>query len=60
MPPEMLKAFYRMGVFVLGASTLLFFLVEPDSAEHAITILSAGVGALLVLLVALASWLMNR
>ncbi len=60
MTPEMLKAFYRMGVFVLGTSVLLFFIVEPDSAEHAVTILSAGVGAILLLLVALASWMMNR
>ncbi|MCY4147360.1 MAG: hypothetical protein OXE95_03370 [Chloroflexi bacterium] len=60
MTPEMLQAFYRMGVFVLGVSLLLFFLVEPDSAEYVISILSAGIGAALVLLVALASWLMNR
>ncbi|MCY4464928.1 MAG: hypothetical protein OXE46_05270 [Chloroflexi bacterium] len=60
MTPEVLKAFYRMAVFVLGASILLYFLVEPDSAEHAITILSAGIGAVLLLLVALASWIMNR
>lgn len=60
MTPELLKAFYRMGVFVLGASLLLFFIVEPDSAEQVITIMSAGIGAALLLLVALASWLMNR
>ncbi len=60
MTPEMLKAFYRMGVFVLGASIFLFFVVEPDSAEQTVTILSAAIGALLLLLVALASWLMNR
>lgn len=60
MTPEMLKVFYRMGVFVLGASILLLFLVERGSAEHVITIMSAGIGAVLLLLVALASWMMNR
>ncbi len=60
MGPEMLKAFYRMAVFVLGASVLLLFVVEPDSAEHAITILSAGIGAMLLLLVLFFSRFFNR
>ena len=60
MTPEMLKTFYKMGVFVLGASLLLLFVVEPDSAEHAISVLSAFIGAALIGLVALASWFLNR
>ena len=60
MTPELLKTFYKMGVFVLGASLLLLFVVEPDSAEQAISVMSAVIGAALIGLVALASWFMNR
>ena len=60
MTPELLKTFYKMGVFVLGASLFLLFVVEPDSAEQAISVMSAVIGAALIGLVALASWFMNR
>ena len=60
MTPELLKTFYKMGVFVLGASLFLLFVVEPDSAEQTISVMSAVIGAALIGLVALASWFMNR
>ena len=60
MTPELLKTFYKMGVFVLGASLFLLFVVESGSAEHAISLMSAVTGAALIGLVALASWFMNR
>lgn len=60
MTPDLLKGFFRAGVFVTGTSVFLLFIVKPDSAEFVITILSIGVGITLLVLVALASWYSNR
>lgn len=60
MNPELLKGFYRIGVFVVGASALLLFIVEPDSAEFFVTLLSIGIGVILLLLVSLTAWYVNR
>ena len=60
MAPELLKTFYAMAVFLLGASLLLLFVVEPDTAEHAITVVSAGIGAILLLLVLLVGRFFSR
>ena len=60
MSPELLKGFYRIGVFVVGTSALLLFVVEPDSAEYFVTLLSIGIGVILLLLVALTAWYVNR
>lgn len=60
MSPELLKGFYRIGVFVVGTSVLLLFVVEPDSAEYFVTLLSIGIGVVLLLLVALTAWYVNR
>ena len=60
MAPEMLKTFYAMAVFVLGASLLLLLVVKPDTAEHAITVMSAVIGATLLLLVTVVARFFNR
>jgi len=60
MAPELLKGFFRAGVFVTGTSVFLLFIVKPDSAEFVITVLSICVGVALLTLVALASWYANR
>ena len=60
MSPELLKGFYRIGVFVVGTSVLLLFVVEPDSAEYFVTLLSIGIGVILLLLVGLTAWYINR
>lgn len=60
MSPELLKGFYRIGVFVVGTSVLLLFVVEPDSAEYFVTLLSIGIGVILLLLVGLTAWYVNR
>lgn len=60
MSPELLKGFYRIGVFVVGTSVLLLFVVEPDSAEYFVTLLSIGIGVVLLLLVGLTAWYVNR
>lgn len=60
MRPELLKGFYRIGVFIVGTSVLLLFIVKPDSAEFAVTLLSICIGMTLILLVSLTSWYVNR
>jgi preprotein translocase subunit Sss1 len=60
MAPELLKAFFRAGVFVTGTSVFLLFIVKPDTAEFVITILSICIGITLLALVALVSWFVNR
>ncbi len=60
MKPELLKGFYRIGVFVVGTSVALLFIVKPDSAEFFVTLLSICVGVTLLLLVGMATWYINR
>lgn len=60
MNPDMLKAFYRMGIFVAGSSALLLFVVKRDSAEFVVTVLSLCIGLTLMLLVSLVIWYINR
>lgn len=60
MSPDLLKAFFGMGIFVFGSSLLLLFIVERDSAEFVITVLSACIGLTLLILVGLTSWYVNR
>ena len=60
MGPDLLKSFFRAGVFVAGTSVFLLFIVKRDSAEFVITILSLCVGLTLIGLVALASRYANR
>ncbi len=60
MVPDLLKGFYRIAIFVLGTSIVLLFFVEPNSAEFFVTLMSIGVGAMLLLLVIVTSWYINR
>lgn len=60
MTPELLKGFYRIAVFVLGVSIALLFVVEPNTAEFVVTLLSIGVGAALLVMVILASKYFNK
>ncbi|MCY3779911.1 MAG: hypothetical protein OXG78_06355 [Chloroflexi bacterium] len=60
MTPSILKVFYTIAVFIVGASLALLFIVPPDSAEYVVTLLSACVGAVLLILVALTTWFINR
>ncbi len=60
MTPSILKAFYTIAVFIIGASIAILFVVKPDTAEYVVTILSIGVGSLLLLLVAITNWFLNR
>jgi len=60
MTPDLLKSFFRAGVFVTGTSVFLLFIVKRDSAEFVITVLSLCIGLILIGLVALASRYANR
>ena len=60
MTPELLKGFYRIAAFVLGVSIALLFVVEPDSAEFVVTLMSIAVGAALMVAVILTSRYFNR
>lgn len=60
MSPDLLKAFFRAGIFVAGTSVFLLFIVKRDSAEFVITVISLGIGIVLMLLVALMVWYTNR
>jgi hypothetical protein len=60
MSPDLLKAFFRAGIFVTGASVFLMFIVEPESPEYVVTILSLCVGIVLMAAVGGAIWYANR
>ena len=60
MTPDLLKGFYRIAIFLLAASVALLFFVERDSAEFFVTLMALGIGTILLLLVAAASWYVNR
>ncbi|MGB1287471.1 MAG: hypothetical protein ACPG7F_13110 [Aggregatilineales bacterium] len=60
MSPELLKSFFRAGVFTAGTSVFLLFIVERDSAEFVITVVSLGVGITIMALVFFMAWLANR
>ena len=60
MTPSMLKVFFSIAIFIVGASLLLLFVVPPDSAEYVVTWLSLCVGSVLLALVGLTAWFMNR
>ena len=60
MTPDMLKVFFRIAIFVVGASLLLLFIVPPESPEYVVTWLSICVGSVLLALVGLTAWFINR
>ena len=60
MAPDLLKGFFRIGIFILGTSIALLFFVPPDSAEYVVTLLSICVGTALLVLVSLTAWYINR
>lgn len=60
MSPDLLKAFFTAGVFVAGTAIFLLFIVPRDSAEFVITVVSLGIGIVLMLLVWLMTWYTNR
>lgn len=60
MTPDLLKGFYRIAILVVGASIALLFFVQRDSAEFFVSLMALGIGIVLLLLVAAASWYVNR
>ncbi len=60
MAPELLKGFYRIAVFVLGLSITMLFVVKPNSAEYVVTLMSMGIGSVLLVLVILTSRYLNK
>jgi len=53
MSSDVLKAFLRIGMFLVVASVFVLFLQTPGSAGFVVTVLSLIIGVVLVLLVAL-------
>jgi len=60
MTPELLKGFYRIAVFVLGVSIALLFVVKPDSPEYVVTMVSTGIGFVLLVAVILTSRYLSK
>ena len=60
MAPELLRGFYRIAVFVLCVSLAVLFVVKPDSAEYVVTLMSMGIGSVLLVLVILTSRYLNK
>lgn len=54
-PPDLLKAFFRSGVFIILVSVLMVLALPRDSAEFVISICSLTIGLALVGLVILVS-----
>ncbi len=53
MNPEGLKAFFRWGVLLIVLSVVLLFAQTPGTPEFIVTILTIGIGVILITLVAL-------
>lgn len=53
MNRDALKAFFQFGVWITVLSVLLLFIVRPGTAEYVVTLLTLGIGLLLMVLVAL-------
>jgi len=60
MAPQLLKHFFRIGIFLTITSLLLAVANKPGSAEFVISIVSAVIGVVLLLLVWLVAWWLNR
>jgi hypothetical protein len=55
MGPELLRAFFRSGMFIAGVALILVVASPRDSAEFVISVCSLGIGLTLLSLVALFS-----
>ena len=53
MGPELLRAFFRSGMFIVLLAIVLIFAVPRDSAEFVISVCSLAVGITLLGLVVL-------
>jgi hypothetical protein len=60
MAPEVLKLFFRIGMFVTLAALFLVFTVPRGTAEHVVSVLSLIIGLTLLALVAVVSWWSRR
>ena len=60
MPPQLLKHFFRIGIFLTITSIALAFANKVGSAEFVISIVSASIGLFLLALVWLVAWWLNR
>lgn len=54
MNREGFKSFFRFGVWITLLAMLLLFIVKPNTPEFIVTLLTIGIGVLLMVLVALA------
>ncbi|MHB8627272.1 MAG: hypothetical protein ACYDBJ_15710 [Aggregatilineales bacterium] len=52
MNSDALKAFFRLGILILVLSVGILFVQAPGSPEYVVTVCSALIGAILVILVA--------
>lgn len=60
MTPDVLRSFFRIGIFVTGLSVLLALVNPTDSAEFVVSVCSIMIGLTLLLLVGIATWYSNR
>ena len=60
MTPDVLRAFFRIGVFVAGLSVILAIANPTDSAEFVVSVCSVMIGATLMLLVGIVTWFSSR
>ena len=56
MTPELLRVFFRIGMFVTVAALFLVFTAPRGTAEYVVSVMSLVVGGILLLLVVLANW----
>jgi hypothetical protein len=56
MAPEILKLFFRIGMFITIAAIFLTFTVPRGTAEYIVSVLSLIIGLVLLTLVAVLSW----
>ena len=57
MSPELLRAFFRSGMFIVLVALVLIFASPRDSAEFIVSVCSLLIGLTLLGLIALVSYL---
>ena len=60
MDPQLLKHFFRIGIFLTITSLALIFANKPGTAEFVVSVMSLFVGLTLLALVWLVAWWINR
>jgi diacylglycerol kinase len=60
MSPDLLRAAFRIGTMLVVPSVVLLFLLQPGSAEYAITVVTLIMGLAFAALITALAYYMNH